>query len=109
MIKSYLSGRKRTRACIVFGLLAILALLVFAVFVAGCGGPEEPTPTEQRLAEVPPGAVVASSRWGVYHSPGCEEAKKIPVDDLVVFDTVREAKDAFCKPCAKCQADEAPQ
>ena len=85
-------------------ILAVIVLLVVScVGLVGCGGEKAPSATEQKLADLPPGTVVANAKKGVYHSPDCELAKKIPVEELATFKSAAEAKDAFCSPCKECQ------
>jgi hypothetical protein len=84
--------------------VAVLLIVVLAFALKGgqSGAPTTPTATEAKLASLPAGSIVASSRKGVYHLPSCELAKEIPVEDLQVFASVQEAEDAMCHPCSKC-------
>ncbi len=62
----------------------------------------EPPPTEDVLASLPGGYVVASNQSDKYHLPVCRYAERIHSWNLITFESVSAATRASYSPCSVC-------
>jgi hypothetical protein len=87
----------RARGTVVKLVAVIVVAALMTLLVAGCTRHSGTGGTGASLE------LWASKKSNIYHYPSCTWAKRIHSENLVVFHSVKEARDAGYRPCKVCR------